>query len=157
VCLVLIGCTRNEPSGPTPNPDPDGVPTGPPHGSITLTSGSARISLTGELEAEESFEGVSAPAIYRSLPGTVTVTWDGGGLVIAGPLHLGFQETTVGLRLQSTLDVDGDPVRMASSAGECVITVDEADDRSFSGSFACQRLVVEDATVTASGSFEASG
>jgi hypothetical protein len=157
VCLILIGCTRNEPSGPTRDSGPDGIPTGPPHGGITLTSGSARISLTGELEAEESFEGVSAPAIYRPIPATVTVTWAGDKLVIAGPLRFGAQTTSEELSLRSTLEIEGRSLILASTAGECLIDVEEADERSFSGSFFCRGLVAGDSTVDASGSFQAAG
>lgn len=156
--LTACGSGTSAPSVTlTPEPSSGGLPSGPPLGTITLTSGSAEIFLSGDLEAEATFEGVSAPAIYQPLPGTVTVTWSEGGLIIIGPLSPGEQETMVGLRLSSTIDVDGEPVSLASSAGECVIAVEEADDRSFSGSFACTGLVAGDATVDASGSFEAAG
>jgi hypothetical protein len=47
-------------------------------------------------------------------------------------------------------------VTMASAPGGCVIDVEEADDRSFSGSFLCRELAAGDAIVNVSGSFEAS-
>jgi hypothetical protein len=96
-CVVACGA-----DAPADSPsEPGGPPTGPPLGTTTLTSGSAEISVSGDLAIRERFEGVSAPAIYRWIPATVTVTWGTGGLVIAGPLRLGSQETSDVLSLQS--------------------------------------------------------
>lgn len=151
--VLLAACTASE--SPRP-PEPSGLPTGPAHGTVTLSSGSAQVSLSGDVEAERVLDGVSAPAIYRPLPATVTVAWGvPGRLVIAGPLRLGDQHTSAALVLELTLRIHHEEVEIVSANGECSVAVERADDRSFSGSFSCHGLGGR-AIVNATGSFEAS-
>jgi hypothetical protein len=110
------------------------------------------------VQATASFASVSSPAIYQPLPGTIAVTWSAGGLAIVGSLHLGAQATIAGLSISMAVPADTTTVALTSAAGECTITVDAADDRSFSGSFECRDLTTsEGLTVAATGTFEASG
>jgi hypothetical protein len=158
--LVSASCGADE-SSPTvtapPAPSTGAPPTGAPLGTITLTSGVADVSLTGGLEADASFDVLSAPAVYQPPPGSVAVAWGQGGLVITGPLNLGAQATIGGLTLSLSVPTEGLPVDFSSSAGECVITVEAATDRAFSGSFACDGLAGGGVIADAEGTFEASG
>jgi hypothetical protein len=164
LCLALLaGCSSEEPTfGPPvrsePGPASGALPTGPPLGTITLTSGTAQVTVSGDFEANGTFEGISTPAIYQPLPGAVAVTWGDRGLAIIGSLHLGAQATIAGLSLSLSVPVDTGTVALSSAGGECTITVDAADQRSFSGSFDCGELVTGDGlTLAATGTFQASG
>lgn len=161
--LITASCGEDDPAVATfsatgsPIPSPSGLPTGRPLGTITLTSGVAEVSVSGGLEADAPFDGVSEPAIYQPLPGDVAVSWGQGGLTITGPLNLGAQATIGGLSLSLSVPTDGPPISFSSSAGECVITIDAATDLAFSGSFACDGLAGGGVIAHAEGTFEASG
>ncbi len=164
VSLVLFaGCGGSEPTVEPPAPSAPGpafgaLPTGPPLGTITLTSGTAEVTVSGDIEASGNFEGISTPAIYQPLPGAVAVTWADRGLAIIGSLHLGAQATIGDLSLSLSVPGDAGTVALSSSGGECTVTVDAADERSFSGSFDCGELTAgEGLTVDAAGTFQASG
>lgn len=147
------------PSGSVPSPNPGAPPSGPPLSTVTLATGTASVMTSGDLEADASADMLVSPAIYQTLPGDVAVDW-GGLLIISGPLHLGAQTSIGGLAVSLEVPAfgDGPGARFVSSVGECIVTVDAADERSFSGSFTCGGLTESggDLTVDASGTFAAS-
>jgi hypothetical protein len=131
----------------------------------TVTTGSATVKLGGDLNGRVQLSTLGPPALYSPPPGSTAVVWTDGtqSMGITGMSFEGRQPTSGTLTL--TLDVHGDGdsvVVLASTAGECTITVDTAEVGSLAGSIACTGL--EGATaggdtlkVDATGTFTASG
>jgi hypothetical protein len=131
----------------------------------TVTTGSATVKLGGDLGGTVGLSTLGPPALYSPPPGSTAVVWTDGAqtMGITGMSFEGRQRTSGTLAL--TLDVRGNGdsvVVLASTAGECTITVDTAEIGSLAGSMACTDLEATTAggdtlKVDATGTFTASG
>ena len=145
---------------------PGQLPTSSP-GAATgkVTSGTATVKLGGDLTGTVELSELGPPALYSPPPGSTAIVWtDGAQTVgITGMSFEGTQPTSGTLTL--TLDVRGrgdSVVVLASTAGECTITVDTAEVGSLAGSLTCRALETTTAggdvlKVDATGTFTASG
>jgi hypothetical protein len=130
-----------------------------------VTTGSATVKLDGDLEGTVELPTLGPPALYSPPPGSMAVVWTDGAqtMGLTGMSFEGKQRTSGTLAL--TLDVHGNGdsvVVLASTAGECTITVDTAEVGSLAGSLACTDLEATTAggdtlKVDATGTFTASG
>jgi hypothetical protein len=82
-------------------------------------------------------------------------------LSITGSSFTGEQPTSATLTLTLNIRNGDTAVLLASTAGECTVTIDQAAQSTLQGSFACQRLAgattTGDLSVDATGTFSASG
>jgi len=149
------GVTASGPTGSLPSPAPDDV-------AGTLTEGTLDLRIAGDVELETSLprliSGVaSAPA------GGFAVVWSGAGMDattvgIGGGSFRGTQTTAPTLVLTITAQTPEGLSTWVSSAGECVVTLEDAGPDRFAGSFTCGGLASSvGEVVEASGSFEATG
>jgi hypothetical protein len=144
---------------------PGQLPTSSP-GAATgkVTAGRATVKLGGDLKGTVELSTLGPPALYSPPPGSTAVVWTDGtqSMGITGMSFEGRQPTSGTLTL--TLDVRGDDdsvAVLASTAGECTITVDTAEVGSLAGSMACTGLSATTADgdilkVDATGTFTAS-
>lgn len=145
---------------------PGQLPTSSP-GAATgkVKSGTATVRLGGDLTGTVELPMLGPPALYSPPPGSTAIVWTDGAqtMGITGMSFEGKQPTSGTLTL--TLDVRGSGdsvVVLASTAGECTITVDTAAVGSLAGTFTCTHLASTTAggdmlKVDATGTFTASG
>lgn len=151
--LALGACGNADgPTKPTGGPGGESpVPEGP------LTSGEARVAITGDLS--ESFTlglDLGGTLIYQPPSGAMAVVWSDGqsrSFALAAPFFDGTQATSNEVSITITTS---DVSLFISNAGECEITLDQADEQGLRGTFECRRLRGTNQTVNASGRFSAS-
>jgi hypothetical protein len=167
--LPLIGSPSISPAGPAsslPSPTPT-LPTVSASASAatsTLRVGTASIRLEGSIVGDVSLLMLASPAVYSPPPGSIAVVWTDGlqTMGITGNSFIGAFDTSANLSLSLQVRNGAELVVLASSGGECSITMATAIERSFTGSFTCRRLNGTSAaglalTVNATGTFSATG
>ena len=172
--LALLGaaCGGDEPAasptasvGGPQSSSPAPLPTSSPGGATgTVVSGNATIQLSRDLSGTVQLLMLGTPAVYSPPPGSTALTWTDGlqTMTITGTSFTETQPTSAVLTLTLNVRDGAQLLTLASSAGECTITVDTAVERSFAGSFSCKELVGTTSTgdflsVDATGTFAAAG
>jgi hypothetical protein len=181
-CTLLAACSDDEPSpsvspssafpatgvtgatGETGGSGATGIlpTTSPARGTGTLSEGEVTFSVTGDAQADRVLSTLIS-AVYTPPPGGIVLVWTAGGtdastLGIGGSSFVGSRATAPSLSLTLTVQTEGTISTFTSSAGECTITIDVADEERIGGSFACIDLSGGDGeTVDAIGSFSAHG
>ena len=162
------GLSSSSPTGPASNPQ-SSVPGALPTSSAgvatgTVRVGTASIRLEGDITGDVSLLMLAPPAVYSPPPGSIAVVWTDGlqTLGITGDSFIGVSDTSETLSLSLQVRNGAEQMALASSAGECSITMDTAIERSFAGSFTCRRLSGITAaglalSVGATGTFSATG
>ncbi|MGH2739721.1 MAG: hypothetical protein ACRDH6_04460 [Actinomycetota bacterium] len=154
VLVIAAGACGNGDDRARPRGGPGGespAPEGP------LTSGEARVEISGDIA--ESFNlglDFGGTLIYQPPNGAMAVVWSNGqsrSFAIAAPFFTGTQQTSNEVSITITTS---DVSLFISNAGECEITLDQADEQELQGSFSCRRLKGTNQTVNASGTFSAS-
>ena len=169
--LMLSSCDRSEPlpAPPTipigsPVEIPDSVtPSIDPEATSGLSLGSATVTVTGAVNASESYPALGLPAVWALPPEVFSITWEGGGeraLTLTGTSFTAQQPTSAERVLTFTVRGPDGPVSFLSSAGECLLTITPALPDRMGGSFLCATISGEaedGSTVTAAaqGAFSA--
>lgn len=172
VCLpILSACDRSEPL-PPPSPIPIGSPIGisasatptiDPEATSGLTLGSATVTVTGAINASETYPALGLPAVWALPPEAFAITWDGGGeqvLSLSGASFTAQQPTSADRVLTFTVRGPEGPISFRSDAGECLLTITPALPDRMGGTFLCSTVSgqSEDGTTVsaaAQGSFSA--
>jgi hypothetical protein len=170
--LCAGACGDDATPAPTTTPSsrlqslaPGQLPTASPGAATgTVRSGNAVVQLSGDLTGTVQLLMLGPPALYSPPPGSTAVTWTDGAqtLGITGSSFTGEQPTSETLSLNLEVRNGAESVLLASTAGECTITVDTAAVGSLAGSFSCTDLAAATAagdalSVDATGTFTASG
>ena len=173
--LALLGasCGGDEPAvsptasvgGGPQSSSPAPLPTSSPGGATgTVVSGNATIQLSRDLSGTVQLLMLGTPAVYSPPPGSTALTWTDGlqTMTITGTSFTATQPTSAVLTLTLNVRNGAQLLTLASSAGECTITVDTAVERSLVGSFSCRNLVGTTSSgdflsVDATGTFAAAG
>ncbi len=111
--------------------------------------------MSGDLDAQVRL-ALRPESVYSAPPGGMSLSYDdeaGNFLGIGGETPTGTRPTS--LQLSLTITVDGEAV-FESKGGECTIDVDRADATGVDGSFECNDLANETASIDAVGAFTAS-
>ena len=152
-----LGCEELDRSlDASPTPTRGGTPGAMP----LLRDGRASVTLRGDARGLYLFGALTEPITYGGPDAPLSLVWRSEFydlFTLGGEVRLGEQPTSETLRVQLAVDVDGEVIAFASDAGECVVTVREADPRSFAGSIDCEGLLGGDPEreIDASGTFEA--
>jgi hypothetical protein len=172
LALLAASCGGDEPAAPPTastgapqSTSPGPLPTSSPGGATgTVVSGNATIQLGGDLSGTVQLLMLGTPAVYSPPPGSTALSWTDGlqTMTITGTSFTDTQPTSAVLTLTLNMRDGAELLALASSAGECTITVDTAVERSFAGSFSCKDLVGTTSTedflsVDATGTFTAAG
>ena len=131
-----------------------------PGATPVLRDGRASVELRGDARGLHLFGTLTEPITYGGPDAPLSLVWRSESFdlfTLGGEVRLGEQPTSETLRVQLAVEVDGEVIAFASDAGECVVTVREAEPRSFAGSIDCEGLLGGDPEreVDASGTFEA--
>ena len=127
-----------------------------------VSSGQAAFTLTGDIRTSKTL-GNLVSTVYAPPPGGMALVWTAGGtdattVGLGGISFTGTQPTSPSLSLTITVQDEGAITAFISSAGECTVTIGLASGNQISGAFNCTDLSAgADATVDATGSFDAQG
>ena len=127
-----------------------------------VSSGQAAFTLTGDIRTSKAL-GNLVSTVYAPPPGGMALVWTAGGndattVGLGGISFTGTEPTSPSLSLTITVQDKGAITAFISSAGECTVTIGLASGSQISGAFNCTDLSAgADATVDATGSFDAQG
>jgi hypothetical protein len=166
--LPRVASPSISPAGPVPSLPSPTLPTAATATASAATGtvrvGTASIRLEGSIVGDVSLLMLASPAVYSPPPGSIAVVWTDGlqTMGITGNSFIGAFDTSANLSLSLQVRNGAELVALASSGGECSITMATAIERSFTGSFTCRRLNGTSAaglalTVNATGTFSATG
>lgn len=148
-------------TGTTINGSGSPIPTTSPGVTGSVTQGAATLTVTGGLETTQPGLLLASPAVYAPPPGGFALNWSSGaaGFAMSGTSFVGAHPTSVALHLTFFVHASSGTRTFSSNAGECQVTVSQADANAFIGAFSCASL--SDASggspVTAQGTFAATG
>jgi hypothetical protein len=160
--VLFAGCagpSTSPQSGPSATVSPmetaTGMPSEPSLGGFVVTSGEARVQLSGDLEASYVLP-VSQGSEFGLFPDGVFLRYQdvsGNSFSLGGGVSMGKNETSVGFVVMG-LRAEG--IEFHSFRGECTVTITRADEGDAEGTFACNGLKGDGHRVRASGTFSAS-
>jgi hypothetical protein len=162
----LAACSGG--GGPNPSPSasitpilPSGLPSGVPSGLPSASglgvfhSGTAQLTLTGDIESEVSFDRIGGTTIWQPPDGGMAITFingKGDAFGIGGQAFTGTKKTAT--LLVASMAIGNDI--FTSVGGECSVTVSKATPTQLRGSITCDRFTQNNKTIGATGTFEAS-
>ena len=169
--LLMTACGREEPAS-LPEPVQAGVPveigdsptpTVDPEAETGFTIGAADVTVTGAVNASETYPALGLPALWVPPPGDFAMTWTGPGdrsMTLGGESFTAQQPTSPDRVLTFTISSTGAALEFTSQAGECLVTISPALPDRMGGTFLCTAVagVASDGstvTVAAQGSFTA--
>lgn len=161
--LLASACGRDEPrAGPeTVAPaapvaiDGSSTPTIDPEAESGFASGSATVTLTGELNVSETYPALGLPALWVPPPAEFAMTWIASGdnaLSIGGESFTAQQPTSASRVLAFSVAGTDGPVQFRSENGECLVTISPALPDRMGGTFLCTAVTgaaADGSTVTA--------
>jgi hypothetical protein len=150
------------PTDGSPSPTLSPSPTASPGPASPLTTGSATLSLSGDLSMDVPFASIATPAVWAPPPAPMDITWQGTSgqqLRLSGTSFLSRAETSADRAFSFTVAGPDGSVVFSSVAGECNVTITPALPDNVGGIFTCTLLTdVEGVTtVDARGTFVATG
>jgi len=136
--------------------------TASPGPESPLDTGSATLTLSGNLTMVVPFASIATPAVWAPPPAPMDITWNGPSaqeLRLSGTSFVSRTATSPDRALSFTVPGPDGPVVFSSTAGECTVTITPALPGNMGGVFTCTLLTdVEGATtVDARGAFSAIG
>jgi hypothetical protein len=144
-----------------PSP-PASTPTGsspaPPSPAASVpSSGTARVAVDGPVHGRFTMF-LRRPAIFVGQGGMQLFYGDPGGtrLGLGGTAFIGSRPTSTRLTLVLSL-MGGAGLDVASSAGECTLSIRRTSPAAVHGTFSCPRLDTLEGAIRLSGTFDASG
>jgi hypothetical protein len=147
------------PSGPSPTPStPTGPSPAPPSPSESMpSSGTARAAVEGPVHGRFTLS-LRPPAIFVGRGGMQLFYGDRNGtrLGLGGTAFTGSRPTSTRLTLALSL-MGGTGPDVASSAGECTVSIRRTSPAAVRGTFSCPRLDTPQGAIRLSGTFDASG
>ncbi len=171
VVSLVPACGRDEPpAGPeTVAPavpveiDGSATPTIDPQAETGFASGSASVTLTGELTVSETYPALGLPALWVPPPADFAMTWIAAGdrtMSLGGESFTAQQPTSPARVLTFSVPGTDGPVAFRSENGECLVTISPALPDRMGGTFLCAAVTGAAAdgttvTVAAQGTFTA--
>jgi hypothetical protein len=152
--LAAAGTFSAGPSGSVPSPAPSPTPTTSASPAEPGPSGSAHVRVSGPREGRLSLP-LRPPAIFVRGGGMQVFYGESGGplLGLGGSAFVGSRRTSTLL----TLALSGPGLDLASSSGECNVSIRRPSPSEVRGGFSCPRLDTPRGVVTLSGTFGVSG
>ena len=171
VLSLAAGCGRDDPAS-LPEPVDAGVPveiadsttaTVDPEAATGFTLGAADVTITGTVNASESYPALGLPALWLPPPADFAMTWIGPGdsaMTLSGESFTAQQPTATTRVLTFSIPGADGALEFTSDAGECLVTISPALPDRMGGTFLCTAVsgVASDGstvTVMAQGSFAA--
>ncbi len=169
--LLGAGCGRDD-AGSLPDPVSPGTPveiveapteTVDPDAETGFTRGTAAVTITGAVNASETYPAMGLPALWLPPPADFAMTWIGPGdvaLTLGGESFTAQQPTSATRVLTFSIRSADGTLEFASDAGECLVTISPALPDRMGGTFLCSAVsgVTDDGStlsVAAQGSFTA--
>ncbi|HUF60057.1 MAG TPA: hypothetical protein VMR89_11370 [Actinomycetota bacterium] len=148
---------------PTPTASPvSPTPTASPGPASPLDTGTATLSLSGDLRMDVPFASIATPAVWAPPPAPMDITWNGPStqeLRLSGTSFVSRAATGPDRALSFTVTGPDGPVVFSSTAGECAVTITPALPDNMGGLFTCSLLTDVEGVITvdARGVFSAIG
>jgi hypothetical protein len=142
----------------SPASTPTGPSPAPPSPSASVSSsGTARVAVEGPVHARFTLSLLS-PAIFVDRGGMQLFYGDRNGtrLGLGGAAFTGSRPTSTRLTLALS-PMGGAGLDVASSAGECTLSIRRTSAAAVRGTFRCERLDTTEGAIRLSGAFDASG
>lgn len=158
------GPSATGPSGTGPlATGPSGVlPSIPPVGDATFTSGHVGFQMTGDVQTDATLSNL-VTGFSSAPPGGFALVVTAGGadataIGLGGGTFIGTEPTAPTLTLSIAVQSEAGFLAFISNDGECSVTLDAADASRLEGSFRCSDLRSGSGeSVDVSGSFDAAG
>lgn len=171
IALLVAACGRDDP-GSLPEPVSAGAPVDigdspaaavDPEAETGFSLGAAAATVTGAVNASETYPALGLPALWLPPPADFAMTWTGPGeraMTLSGESFTAQQSTSPSRVLTFSIGSADGTVEFNSDAGECLVTISPALPDRMGGSFLCTAVsgVADDGstvTVAAQGSFAA--
>jgi hypothetical protein len=148
---------------PSPTASPvSPTPTGSPGLASPLDTGTATLSLSGDLRMDVPFSSIATPAVWAPPPAPMDIAWNDPAaqeLRLSGTSFVSRATTSPDRALSFTVTGPDGPVVFSSTAGECTVTITPALPDNMGGVFTCSLFsdVEGVTTVDARGVFSAIG
>jgi hypothetical protein len=127
-----------------------------------MHKGTASLALSGGVTGTVAFATLSTPAQWAPPPGSIALVWDGAHgqtFGLSGASFSGQATSSSTLVVSFAVRQSGTLVSFRSTAGQCIITINQADTNAVSGLIQCTGVPSADGPVTANaqGTFTATG
>lgn len=157
------GVSISPPPPQSPIPEPSATPSVSPGPASPLTTGTASISMAGDVRiVDRAFPTLVTPAVWAPPPAPMDITWSTGNgqtLRLFGTSFVSRVDTSPAQGLSFTIQSPDGLLEFTSTAGECSITITPALPDNMAGVFTCTAFVDTNGstTVDVRGTFSATG